>query len=440
MRALEASKTARARSSEVGATSDVNRPLKQSKPEPDGFNLKLSGSSLKHSGVSAWRASLAGCCASLIGVGLARFAYTPLLPAIIDARWFAPSSAAYLAAANLVGYLAGALLARPMAARAPAPAVLRAMMLLVTAAFFACAAPISFAWFFAWRLLSGVAGGTLMVLAAPAVLPHVPHRRRGLASGAIFAGVGLGIAASGTLVPLLLRQSLTQAWLGLGALSLVLTLIAWAGWPADATAAPPPQGASGVLRTRRRLRALYAEYALNAAGLVPHMVFLVDFVARGLGQGLDTGAQYWVLFGLGAIVGPVLSGHLADRAGFGAALRLAILIQAAAVILPAVTSNPTWLIVSSVLVGAFTPGIVPLALGRIHELLPHDATAQKAAWSAATTSFALLQAVAAYGLTFLFARTGGDYRLLFVIGAGALIAALAIDLIAAVAGGSRRPV
>ena len=35
---------ARARSSEVGPTSDVNRPLKQREPEPDGFNLKLSGS------------------------------------------------------------------------------------------------------------------------------------------------------------------------------------------------------------------------------------------------------------------------------------------------------------------------------------------------------------------------------------------------------------
>ena len=34
----------RARSSEVGATSDVNRPLRQTKLEPDGFNLKLSGS------------------------------------------------------------------------------------------------------------------------------------------------------------------------------------------------------------------------------------------------------------------------------------------------------------------------------------------------------------------------------------------------------------
>jgi DNA-binding transcriptional LysR family regulator len=176
----------------------------------------------------------------------------------------------------------------------------------------------------------------------------------------------------------------------------------------------------------------YAECALNAAGLVPRMLFLVDFVARGLGQGLDRGAQYWVLFGLGAVVGPVLSGRLADRTGFGPALRLALLMQAAAVALPAAGLGLPGLIVSSVIVGAFTPGIVPLVLGRVHELLPHDTAAQQATWSRATIGFALMQAVAAYGLTFVLTRSGGDYRLLFMIGAGVLIAALAIDLAAGI--------
>jgi predicted MFS family arabinose efflux permease len=120
------------------------------------------------------------------------------------------------------------------------------------------------------------------------------------------------------------------------------------------------------LHPTARLRALYSGYALNALGLVPHMIFLVDFIALGLGQGLDTGADYWVLFGLGAIVGPRLSGHLADRAGFGPALRLAFFIEAFAVALPAFSSGSVWLIVSTVVVGAFTPGIVPLLLGRVH--------------------------------------------------------------------------
>lgn len=389
--------------------------------------------------VSGWRATLSAACASLVGIGLARFGYTPLLPAIIGAHWFAPSAAAYLGAANLAGYLAGALLGRPLATRIPAPVLLRGLMLLAAVAFFACAVPLSLGWFFGWRLLSGIAGGSLMVLAAPTVLPHVPHRRRGVASGAIFAGVGLGIAASGTLVPLLLRGGLADAWYGLGALSLVLTLVAWAGWPAGNPAPQAvPSAHSHHPRPTRLLRALYVEYALNAVGLVPHMLFLVDFVARGLGQGLDSGAQYWVLFGLGVIVGPVLSGHLADRTGFGPALRLAFFVEAVAVLLPALGTGTVGLIVSSLVIGAFTPGIVPLALGRIHELLPHDAAAQKSAWSAATTGFALLQAAGAYGLTFIFARTGGDYRLLFVIGAAAFGLTLGIDLLVGISAARRR--
>lgn len=379
----------------------------------------------------AWRATLSGCCASLVGIGLARFSYTPLLPAIIEAHWFTASEAAYLGAANLAGYLGGALFARPMAARLAGPTVPRTMMMLATAAFFACAYPLSSAWFFAWRVASGIAGGALMVLAAPGVLPHVPPARRGLASGAIFAGVGMGIAASGTLVPLLLQQGLRPAWIGLGGLSLLLTLIAWSGWPAQAAPAPRRHHPPGA-RPTGRLRALYVAYGLCAAGLVPHMIFLVDFVARGLAQGVDAASRYWVLFGLGAVIGPIVGGHSADRAGFGPALRLAYLIAAAGVALPLVDLGSVGLIVSSVVVGAFTPGIVPLVLGRVHEFMPHDDAGQRAAWTAATTSFALLQAAAAYGLSFLFARTGGDYRLLFTLGCAALCSALAVDLTSAV--------
>src|SRR5918996_1008667 len=155
--------------------------------------------------VSALHATLAALCAVLVGIGLARFAYTPLIPALIDARWFTTAQATYLGAANLAGYLAGALLAGRIAAARSAPSALRAMMILAAATFFASAAPVSFTWFFVWRFASGFAGGVLMALAAPCVLPQVPAARRGLAGGVIFTGVGLGIAASGTLVPLLLR-------------------------------------------------------------------------------------------------------------------------------------------------------------------------------------------------------------------------------------------
>jgi len=373
-----------------------------------------------------WRGVLCAFCASLIGIGLARFAYSPLLPAIVGAHWFAPATAAYLGAANLAGYLAGALLGRPMSARAPVVPVLRASMALATLAFFACAFPLNFAWFFAWRFVSGVAGGMLMVLAAPTVLPSITPSGRGLAGGAIFMGVGAGIVASGTLVPLLLQLGVSAAWLGLGALSLILMVIGWSGWPSVAPAAAPVRELAAPRLPA--LRSLYVVYALNAVGWLPHMIFLVDFVARGLGKGVQVGSEFWVVFGIAATIGPLAVGRLADRIGFGPALRLALLLEAGAVAIPAFGLGPIWLILSSVVVGAFLTGTIPLVLGRISELLPHHVEQQKAAWSFATVGFALMQAAAAYGLSYVFARNGGDYRPLFLIGSAAMVAALAIDL------------
>jgi predicted MFS family arabinose efflux permease len=376
-------------------------------------------------------ATLAAFCASLVGIGLARFAYTPLLPALVGAHWFEAAAAAYLGAANLAGYLAGALAGRPFAARVRVAPALRAMMLLATVAFLACAFPVSFAWFFGWRFLAGLAGGALMVLAAPAVLPHVPVRRRGLAGGVIFMGVGVGIAASGTLVPLLLQDGLRDTWLALAGLSLLLTAIAWKGWPSrPAPAAAVPVARHPVRANDTTLRALYVEYALNAAGWVPHMIFLVDFVARGLGEGVATGSHYWVLFGIGATAGPIVVGYLADRIGFKRALRLAFALQTIGVVIPALHPAPAWLIVSSVVVGAFVTGTVPLVLGRVHELLAHQPTRRDPAWRTATVAFALFQAMAAYGLSYVFAQSGANCRLLFFAGTAAMVCAFVIDLLA----------
>jgi predicted MFS family arabinose efflux permease len=159
------------------------------------------------------------------------------------------------------------------------------------------------------------------------------------------------------------------------------------------------------------------------------MILLADFVARGLGQGLQAGARYWVLFGLGAMTGPVLAGYTADRVGFKLALRLAFLVQTMAVGVLAIDTSSISLIVSSIVVGAFVPGIVPLVLGRVHELTFGKAETQKTAWSLCTTAFALGQASAAYGLSYIFTHTGNDYGLLFALGAAALAVAFTIEIV-----------
>jgi MFS family permease len=380
---------------------------------------------------AVWLHILAGLCASLVSIGLARFAYTPLIPSLIQAHWFSTSDVIYLSAANLIGYLIGALAGRPLAARLSNGHTLRLMMLLASASFFACGYPLSITWFFAWRLLSGIAGGAIMVLVAATVIPHVPAARKGLASGAIFLGVGLGIAGSGTLVPFLLSLGLQDAWIGLGLVSLLLTAISWFGWPsASATAAisataartdgkPAPLGSAIYL--------LFAQYGLMAVGLVPAMVFLVDYVTRGLGASAHEGALIWVMYGIGAILGPVVYGLLADRLGARTSIRLVLAVQAVSVGLLCTTGYLPILAVLAVIIGSFPPGIVPIALARVHELVPHH-DRQQVAWSRATVSFATFQALAGYLYSVIFNANGGHHVMLFAIAAGAIVVALVADL------------
>nr|WP_108094883.1 YbfB/YjiJ family MFS transporter [Pseudomonas sp. GV071] len=373
-------------------------------------------------------AIIAGLCASLVGIGLARFAYTPLIPSLIEAQWFAANDVMYLGAANLVGYLAGALSGRPIARRLGGPWTLRLMMALASLAFLACAFPVSVLWVFAWRFVSGLAGGAIMVLAATSVLPFIPGARKGLASGAIFLGLGLGIAASGTLVPLLLNLGLQQTWIGLGVLSALLTATSWSGWPTlPSTPAVEAAGAEG--KTSSAMKLLYAQYALMAVALVPMMVFLVDYVARGLQWGAHWGAMVWVVYGIGAILGPMVYGALADRIGFATTSRVVLVIQAVAIALLALNHSVPALVVAVLVIGSFPPGIVPVNLGRIQHLLPGDLGAQNHAWSRATTAFALFQALAGYAYSYLYAASGGNYTLLFGIGGGAVVLALLLDVI-----------
>ncbi len=357
--------------------------------------------------------TLAGACSLLVGIGIARFGYSALIPTLIEAGWFDAGTAAYLGAANLAGYLLGALFGPRLGGLVGSRACLRAMMAAVGASFLVAAPQPATLVVGVARLLSGIAGGTIMVLAPPVVLAVVPAARRGLLGGVIVAGVGLGIVLAGPLVALLHGIGPGAAWGGLGAVCLLLTAVAWPLWPAAQATAPvhvarvPPDAA---------VVALLAAYGLNAVGLVPHMVFLVDYVSRGRGLGVAAGAAVWTLYGIGAAAGPVLAGLVADRIGFRHALLGGVAVQiaaVAAVFLPGLAA----LLVSAVVIGAFTPGIVPLVLGRAGELVGPQR--QPGVWRWATILFAIGQAAAAYGLAAVFAAYG--YTPLFLTGLAALV-------------------
>jgi len=269
------------------------------------------------------------------------------------------------------------------------------------------------------------------VLAALSILPQVPAERRGVASGAIFLGLGLGIAASGTVVPLLLNEGLAATWAGLGVLSLLLTAVSWRWWPQSPAATPAATGGRAPAHAGFALKLIYAQYALKAVGLVPMMVFLVDYIARGLHMGTHTAALFWVVYGLGATAGPMLYGVLGDRYGIGTATRIALALQIVAAAVLVLVHNLGGLLAATFVIGTYPPGIVPLTLGRIRHTLPQDVPAQGAAWSRATTVFALFQALAGYAYSWLFAATGGDHRYPMLVGAAAFALALLADLLLA---------
>jgi len=365
-----------------------------------------------------WHRAAAGLSALLLGIGLSRFGYAPLIPSLIEAHWFSASDAAYLGAANLMGYLLGAAAAHRLAHSLPPVALIKLSMLAACACFFACGFPLGFAWYFPWRLLAGITGGLLMVLAPPAILAETPVARRGRVAGIVFTGVGAGIALSGTLVPWLVQFGLPATWFALGAAGLALTALAWGGWPRAAAIAAEQHRKRARPRLSPALLLLIAAYACNGLGFVPHTVFWVDYIARFLGHGLAVGGFYWVLFGLGGAVGPLLCGLAAERIGFARGFALGLPALAVCVGLPVLSPLPVFLAISSFGTGGIGIGLVVLGSGCAGELVTIEQ--QRQVWGWMTATYAVVYAGAGYALSFLFARTG-SYDLLFAVGAAAIL-------------------
>jgi len=364
--------------------------------------------------------AFAGFSATAVGIGIGRFSYTALIPALIQQGWTSQAEAGYLGSTNLLGYLIGAVFGDRVVRRLGLTLALKlsfAVCILGTAL---CALPLHLAWLMGLRLLVGIAGGVLMVLAAPTILPATPAGERAAAGGIIFTGVGVGVAMSAIALPLLAGYPLPIMWLGLAGLMLALALGGWRSWPLDRATVSGPTTMTAPVRANGVVRLLLIGYVADAIGFVPHSLFLADYVARELGLGLASGAQYWMLFGIGAALGSVTVGAAAARFGFARALVGALVVKTVAVALPLVAGPGPVLAISAVLVGALTPGTTALLSGRTAELVAPEA--QRRVWGWMTTAFSLGQAAAGYAMTAL-AAAWGSYTGLYAIGTAALILA-----------------
>ncbi|ANI89175.1 hypothetical protein A9P82_07650 [Arachidicoccus ginsenosidimutans] len=363
-----------------------------------------------------------GLSALLIGIGLGRFGYPPLIPALINHKWFTVAQADYLGAANLTGYIFGSVVATLLNRYIPSVTLIKSMLIITLITFLGCAYPLPFILYFVLRLIAGVTGGVLMVVTAPTLFKHAAKERKGVIGGLIFSGVGIGIALAGTIIPLLVTNGIRQTWFAFAIAAAILIIVTWKGWPngSNEKHLPLVEKHSGKHKkiANRTVLLLLVSYACNAIGFVPHTVFWVDFISRGLHLGIDKGTQFWVLLGLAAAIGPLFTGYIADKVGFAKSIRISLAVKAIGVILPLV-STATWsLAVSGIFVGSLALGISSLAAGRTAELvLPAH---QKKAWSYMTITYSVSHALTAYILTYIFSIYH-SYYLLFVIGAVALI-------------------
>ena len=369
---------------------------------------------------------LTGFLATLSGVGLARFAYTALMPQMVLAGWFSGEQVAYLGAANLLGYLIGALAAAPLAERLGAVRVLVICWAAVMLSFAGCCVAQPMPVFFLWRLVSGIAGAILMVLGPSVAMAATPLERRAALGPLMFCGIGVGALLSATLVPSLAQQSLSAVWLGLSVVCLIALVWGWRNaraLPAPAPIAVTPNVAAAAIPTTALwtlpVVLVFIAYTTDAFGFVPHTVFWVDYLARGLDMGAAYGSTQWAIFGLGAVAGPLCASLCATRWGWWRTTTCAYALKAIAIGLPLLWVGFAGHAISGFIVGALSPGMAAITSGYLMQLI--GPVRHKRMWGYATAAFALLQATAGYVMATIYATTG-SYRSLFVMGCAALVA------------------
>ena len=378
------------------------------------------------------RLSIAGGATLLVGMGIGRFSYTPLIPALIDGGALSSSQAGYVSAFNLAGYLFGALAAIRVGALWGEPRILKACLLISLLCLLASIVDFGFVWLAFWRFLVGVTVAVMMIYSLAIVTRHAPPERLGRATGVVFTGVGIGILLSGWLVPALLDLSLVAAWVGMSAIGLLGVIVGFWGWRCGGYEKPrldDKRGSGSIEGPRITLPILrlIGAQTMFSIGLVPHTIYWVDYLVRGLGHEISFGGLHWVLFGLGAISGTYLWGRLADAVGFRSGLVLVFVVLAIGVALPVLEIQHWALIASSLLVGA-QPGFSAIIAGRTHQIVGPDYMAQVWRWMMLTSG--VFQAIGGYIYVTLFDITE-NYTLIFLIGGSAMALGAMISMLPA---------
>lgn len=359
---------------------------------------------------------LASFIALMMAMGIGRFALTPQLPHLISEGQIDLTAAGLIAAANYLGYFAGAVDA--MLSRRPAQVRWRLLgglwlcVLLTLASFWANG-------FWSHLLLrfgTGVASAWVLVMITALSQPLAATIGRPGLGALVFAGPGLGIFLTGllALASNLMGQSSATLWLVYAAvaLAMLLAIVRFLPQPPATAAAAPVANTSnpGIAR----LGVIYGLYGL---GYIIPATFLAQ-MANAQFKGQWQADLFWPCFGLAAAIGVVVVSLRRQNANTRQWLIATLWMQAAGVF-ACLLGNAVGLALGVILCGTPFLACMQLVMQRSRELAPHssqrNAGLLTACFAIGQLSGPLLAAISSH-------FSGGLQPALMIAGLGLVIA------------------
>ena len=323
-------------------------------------------------------------------MGIGRFVYTPLLPGMMDQLGLSAGDAGWIASANYLGYLVGAVFAaggwasgreRPlMLAGLGASTVLVAAMGLTE----------NLALFLAIRFLAGLASAFVMVFLASIVFGQLATARRTDLQALHFGGVGLGIAVSSAMMLVLVATAADwrAGWLWSAALS-AASLLAVALLLGRGSSAAGPRLVEPKLPAGAPLVRLIVAYGLFGFGYIVTATFLVAIMRQG-DAGREFEAIVWLATGLAGIPSVFVWNRIAARIGLTRAYALGCHVQAAGVPASVAIGGVAGPLIGGLLLGMTFIAVTALGLQAARLLAPLSA---RRVFALMTASFGVGQIV-----------------------------------------------
>ncbi len=317
----------------------------------------------------------AGIFSLILVMGIARFAYTPLLPLMQKQAGLGLGEAGWLAALNYVGYLCGAVVASLISDLVLKDRLYRIGMVvgvLSTALMGLSNDPLVWA---LSRFIAGLASASGILLGTGLILNWLMRHNHRSELGIHFSGIGLGIASCALGVDWMSSHlDWREQWFAFSALGCLL-LIPALGW-LPAPDRSPVTKSGQVLQDNPPsplfLKVFMAAYLCAGFGYVVSATFIVAIVNRL--PGLEgQGNLAFLAIGLGAAPACINWDFIARRTGELNALILAALLQIVGILIPVLSPNLWSVLFGALLFGGTFIGMVSLVLtmaGRYYPTKP----------------------------------------------------------------------